>query len=99
MPQPTSVRSAHFTQRFSPAFCLLLLAALPSAGYRAHWRAVRRAVAPPAFDAQANRLDLLFGSGASQLLETRILGRTTAAKSPRAQSAVDARAQADKVDE
>jgi D-alanyl-D-alanine carboxypeptidase len=62
MSQPTRIRSGHLTRRFSPAFCLVLLATFASAG-------------------------------------TRAFGQSTAATPPRAQSAVDARAQADKVDE
>jgi D-alanyl-D-alanine carboxypeptidase len=54
MSQPTRIGSGHLTRRFSPAFCLMLLATF---------------------------------------------GQSTAATLPRAQSAVDALAQADKVDE
>ncbi len=72
MSQPAHIRSGHFTRRFSPAFCLLLLAALASAGCRATWRT---------------------SAG------TRAFGQSTAATPPRGQSAVDARVQADKLDE
>jgi CubicO group peptidase (beta-lactamase class C family) len=58
MSQPTSIRSGHLARRFSPAFCLLLLATLASAGCRATWRtsAGGRAGAPPA-RGQADKVD------------------------------------------
>jgi D-alanyl-D-alanine carboxypeptidase len=48
---------------------------------------------------QINRRDLLFGGGISLLLGTRAFGQSTAATPPRAPSAAEVRAQADKVDE
>jgi len=73
MSQPTRIRSGHLTRRFSPTFCLLLLASFASAACRATWRT---------------------SAGG-----TSAFGQSTAATPVRAQSAVDARAQADKVDE
>ena len=58
MSQPARIRSGHLARRFSPAFCLVLLATFAS----------------------------------------RAFGQSTAATPPRAQSAVDARAHADKME-